>query len=87
MWLSGLRTPSSIHKDLGSIPDLALWVKDLALQWLWCRPAAAAPIQHLARELPYASSEALKKKKKNLQITMLEKEWRKGYSPTLLVGM
>ena len=66
MWLSGLRTPNSIHKDLGSIPDLALWVKDLALQWLWCRPAAAAPIQHLARELPYASSAALKKKKKKI---------------------
>ena len=29
-----------------------------ALLWLWCRPAAAAPIQPLARELPYAMGAA-----------------------------
>ena len=28
---------------------------DLVLLWLWCRPAAAAPIQPLAWKLPYAS--------------------------------
>ena len=33
---------------------------DLALLWLWCRPAAAAPIQSLAWELPYAEGVALK---------------------------
>ena len=27
---------------------------DPMLLWLWCRPAAAAPIQSLAWELPYA---------------------------------
>ena len=32
--------------------------------WLWHRPAAAAPIQLLARELPYATGIVLKKKKK-----------------------
>ena len=37
---------------------------DLALLWLWCRPATTAPIQPLAWELPYATGEALKKKKK-----------------------
>ena len=37
---------------------------DLALLWLWCRPAAAAPIQTLVWELPYAISAALKSKKK-----------------------
>ena len=35
-----------------------------ALLWLWCRPAAAAPIQPLAWEIPYAAGEALKKNKK-----------------------
>ena len=32
--------------------------------WLWCRPAAAAPIGPLVWELPYATGAALKKKKK-----------------------
>ena len=37
---------------------------DPALLWLWCRPAAAALIQPLAWELPYAVGVALKRKKK-----------------------
>ena len=37
---------------------------DLALLWLWRRPAAAAPIGPLAREPPYATDAALKSKKK-----------------------
>ena len=36
---------------------------DLALLWLWCRLAAAAPIKPLAWELPYAVGVALKEKK------------------------
>ena len=36
---------------------------DLALLWLWCRPAAAALIQSLTWELPYASCVALKRQK------------------------
>ena len=36
---------------------------DLALLWLWRRPAAGAMIQSLAWELPYAMGAALKSKK------------------------
>ena len=36
---------------------------DLVLLWLWCRPAAVAPIRPLAWEPPYAVGTALKKKK------------------------
>ena len=32
--------------------------------WLWHKPAAVAPIQPQAQELPYAASAILKKKKK-----------------------
>ena len=31
LWLSGLRTQHSVHEDLGSIPGLFQWVKDLRL--------------------------------------------------------
>ena len=38
---------------------------DLVLLGLWCRPAAAAPIQPLAWGPPHASGVALKSKKQN----------------------
>ena len=35
---------------------------DPALLWLWCGPAAAAPVWPLGWELPYAASAAMKRK-------------------------
>ena len=43
------------------------------LLWLWCRPAATAPIQPLAWERPHATGMALKRqktKKKKKKITI-----------------
>ena len=37
---------------------------DPMLLWLWCRPAAVAPIGPLAWEPPYATGSALKSQKK-----------------------
>ena len=49
---------------MGSIPGLTQWVKDPALLWLWYRLEAAALIQPLTCELPYAAGTALKRPKK-----------------------
>ena len=51
----------------------------LALLWLWCRPAATAPIRPLAWEPPYATGAALKRqtnKQINKVVKVLERKHR-----------
>ena len=50
---------------------------DLALLWLWRRPAAAAPIGPLAWELPYAAGMALKRQKKKKKRKERQREKKK----------
>ena len=55
-----LTNPTGNHEVLGSIPGLTQWVKDLALLWLWHRPAAVTLILPLVWEPPYAMGAAHK---------------------------
>ena len=59
---------ASIREDTGLIPDLAQWVMDLALLWLWHRPAAAAVIRPLAWEPSICCGCGPKKKKKKIKL-------------------
>ena len=58
-----LMNPTRNHEIAGSILALLSWVKDLALLWLWHRPAATALIRPLVWEPPYATGAALEKTK------------------------
>ena len=46
---------------------------DLEWLWLWCRPAAVAPIWPLAWEPPYALEAALEKAKKKKKKKKIQK--------------
>ena len=59
--------PTGIYEDAGLILGPTQRVKDLALLWLWRRPAAIAPIQPLAWEPPYAADAALKIQKNKIK--------------------
>ena len=62
--------PTRNREVAGSIPGLTQWVQDLALLWLWWRPAAVAPIGSITWEPPYATGVALKKAKKKVSLDM-----------------
>ena len=47
---------------------------DLALLWLWRRPAAIVPIRPLAWELPYATGAALKRTKGQKKKSFMQKQ-------------
>ena len=64
LWLSGLRTWQSICEDVGSIPGLTQWIKDLALPLAVAWPAATALTRPLTWKIPYAAGVAMKRKKK-----------------------
>ena len=74
-----VKNPTSIYKDAGSNLGLTQCIKgssgamscsvghrhgsDPKMLWLWCRPAAAALVQPLPWQLPYATGVALKRQK------------------------
>ena len=71
-WLGTMRfqvRSLALLSDLRICHCHELWVgrrhgSDLALLWLWYRPADTTPIQPLAWESPYATGAALKRKEK-----------------------
>ena len=63
MWLSGVKNLTSIHEDVGSIPDLDQGFKDPVLPEVQHRWQPQLCFDPLAWVLPYATGAALKSKK------------------------
>jgi len=63
--------PTRNHEVGGLIPGLAQWVKDLALLWLWCRPAAVAWTPGLGTSICHGCGP---KKAKNKIYALLKKK-------------
>ena len=57
-WKNSEGVLEQLHFQYFAFDLVWLWL------WLWRRPAAVAPVGSLAKELPYATGEALKKRKK-----------------------
>ena len=53
---SGVAVSCGVGHRCGSDPELL---------WLWCRPAAVAPIRPLAWELPHASGATVREKERS----------------------
>ena len=85
-----VKNPAGIHEDVGStltalsglrvrccrnVQHRLQFSSELALLWLWCQPAAAAPIQPSAWELSCAAGTAVKK-----QTNKLKEEFLLWYS-------
>ena len=97
LWLSR-RNPTSIHEDLGSIPGLtSIWHYCKLRCSLQTRlgssvAVAVAQADSCSSDLTPSLGTSIcqrcgPKKKKEREKNLLEKVWRKGNLPTLLVGM
>ena len=73
--------PHSVGRGSGITVSCGV-ASDLALLWLWGRPAAVAPIQPLVWELPDASVVALKSKTKNKKKTPKQQQQQQKNQPT-----